>query len=295
MSPQSFMIGATCVHLVSDGTFLTDGGGAFGLVPRVLWEKTVTPDHLNRIPMQLRCLLIESSQGLVLVDTGYGDKLSAKQREILNLVGEGRLIRDLQALGFQPDDVDLVINTHLHGDHCGGNTVYVEHGQAVPTFPRATYMLQRLELAQACFPNERTRATYLAENFEPLGHAQSPASGSVLQVLNGDTQVTPEVRTVTTPGHTPAHQSIVVESQGQTGIFLADAAAWAVSMERLSWVPAYDIEPMVSIETKRSLRNWALTHDALLFFQHDATIGAGRLQGEGERWQVEPQEGIQLR
>ncbi len=297
MSPQTFMIGATCVHLVSDGTYWTDGGGAFGLVPRVMWEKVISPDALNRIPMQTRCLLIESSQGLILVDTGYGDKLAAKQREILGIKGDRRLAGDIARLGFRPEDIDLVIDTHLHADHCSGNTAYNENGQVVPAFPNATYMVQRLELADASFPNERTRGTYFAENFVPLGE---PGAG-VLSVLNGDTQVTPEVRTWNTPGHTRGHQSIVVESQGQAAIFLADAGAWAVHMEKLAWVPAYDLDPMTSIETKRNIRTWAHKHDALLFFQHDPAIGAGRLRGEAEgeqarggeaRWQVEPEEGI---
>jgi glyoxylase-like metal-dependent hydrolase (beta-lactamase superfamily II) len=292
MTPQSFLIGATCTHLLSDGVFWTDGGGAFGLVPRVMWEKVITPDHANRVPMQLRCLLIESGQGLVLVDTGYGDKLPAKQRELLRLVGERRLLNDMAQLGFRPEDVDLVINTHLHSDHCGGNTRRDQEGEILPVFPRATYMVQRLELADACFPNERTRATYLPENYVPLGSACNGESAGMLRVLNGDTEITPEIRTLSTPGHTRGHQSIIIESQGETGIFLADASGWAVSMERLSWVPAFDVEPLVSLETKRSLRHWAENHDALLFFQHDPAVGAGRVRHEGDRWQIEPQEGL---
>jgi glyoxylase-like metal-dependent hydrolase (beta-lactamase superfamily II) len=287
MTPQTFLIGATCVHLVSDGVFRTDGGGAFGLVPRVLWEKTVAPDHLNRIPMQLRCLVIESRDGLILVDTGYGDKLPAKQREQLALGGERRLIGELEQLGFRPEDVDLVVDTHLHADHCGGNTRYDEDGKVVPAFPRATYMIQRLELADACFPNERTRGTYFPENYEVLGDPCGGQSGERLQVLNGDTQIAREVRTLTTPGHTRAHQSIVVESEGQSAIFLADACAWAVSMERLSWVPAFDLEPMVSIETKRHIRQWAYEENVLLIFQHDAVMTLGRIHPDVKQWKVE--------
>jgi glyoxylase-like metal-dependent hydrolase (beta-lactamase superfamily II) len=292
MPPQSFMIGATCAHLLSDGIFWTDGGGPFGLVPRVLWEKVIAPDRLNRVPMHLRCLLVESSQGLILIDTGYGDKLPDKQREILQLKGEGRLLSDLRAAGFRPQDVDLVINTHLHGDHCGGNTRRDENGELVATFPRATYMMQRLELADACFPNERTRASYLAENYMPLGNGCQEEPGGALQILNGDTQITPELRTRTTPGHTRAHQSIIIESRGEAGIFLADAAAWAVSLERLSWIPAFDVEPLVSLETKRSLQRWAANRKALLFFQHDPAVAAGTLHEENDRWHVEPEKGL---
>ena len=156
MAPQAFRIGHVRVHVLSDGVYWTDGGGVFGLVPRVLWEKVIRPDALNRVPMDLRCLLIESSTGLILVDTGYGLKLPPKRLQQLNLTSETRLLDDLAAAGFTAADVRTVINTHLHGDHCGGNTVVGPDGQLVPTFPNATYLMQRLELADASFPNERT-------------------------------------------------------------------------------------------------------------------------------------------
>ena len=156
MSPISYRIGNTRVHLISDGIYWTDGGGVFGLVPHVLWERVIQPDALNRIPMDLRCLLIESSEGLILVDSGYGGKLPAKRLQQLNLTSEMRLLDDLAAAGFAAADVRMVINTHLHGDHCGGNTLFDPDGQIVPTFPNATYLMQRLELADATYPNERT-------------------------------------------------------------------------------------------------------------------------------------------
>ena len=308
MTPRTFEIGDVRVHLVSDGLIRTDGGGAFGVVPRVLWQRIVEPDELNRIPMEIRSLLIETRAGnkprLILVDTGYGDKLPAKRREYLDLQGERRLVSDLARLDFEPTDVDMVINTHLHDDHCGGNTRFADNGQLVPTFPSATYMVQRLELADATFPNERTRNTYFVENLLPLTESSRfdyPADADhygdsvgqqrgMLHVLSGDTQITPEVRTLITPGHTRAHQAVIIESRGETAIFMADAAAWPVSLERLAWVPAYDVEPLISIETKRALRDWAYRQDALLFFQHDVACAAGKLCREGDKWRVEPEE-----
>jgi len=280
------LIGKVEIEVVSDGTVLEDGGGAFGLVPRVLWERIIAPDELNRIPYVLRCLLIRSSGKTILVDTGYGDKLTAKERERLNLYGERRLLRALERLGVRAEDVDIVINTHLHADHCGGNTMN-QGGEVVPTFPNAEYWIQRRELADARYPNERTRGTYFAENFLPL-----EATGQ-LRILWGDTQVTPEVRCWVTPGHTRAHQAVVIENEGESAIFLGDACARAVSLERLAWVPAYDVEPMESIETKRRLRDWALRTDALLIFQHDLAMAAGRVravEGEPGRFVVEPME-----
>lgn len=287
MAPQTFQVGRVRVHLVSDGLSSTDGGAAFGVVPRVLWEKVIQPDARHRIPMQLRCLLVESDAGLILVDTGYGDKLTAKQRAVMDLPDEFRLGSALAALGYRPEDIRIVINTHLHSDHCGGNTLLGPDGQPQPTFPNATYMAQRLELADATYPNERTRNTYFAENFLPLGNLCRNGADAVLQALNGDTQITPEVRTLITPGHTRCHQVVIVESAGETAIFLADLAGWAINMEKLAWVPAFDVEPLVSMETKRSLREWAWRREALLFFQHDAAVAAGRLSRAGGDWRVD--------
>lgn len=274
-------LGNVELHVVSDGTFLYDGGAHFGLVPKVLWEKIVQADELNRIPLSLNCLLIESEGKNILVDTGFGDKLTAKERRILDLAGEGRLLRSLQQLGLDPDDIDIVINTHLHSDHCGGNTV-LHGGKAVPTFPKAEYWIQRLEWADASFPNERTKATYLKENFLPVKE-----SGQ-LRLLYGDTRVTPEVCCIVTRGHTRAHQSVVIESGGKTGIFLGDLASWAVNIERLAWVPAYDVEPLETIETKRRIRQWTLEKEALLIFEHDPKVPMGYLREKEGRYLVEP-------
>ncbi|MGD8623279.1 MAG: MBL fold metallo-hydrolase [Anaerolineae bacterium] len=259
------------LHLITDGTYWEDGGALFGLVPKPLWAKVMEPDERNRLPFKMRCLLIETAKQRILVDTGYGDKLSAKERGFLSLEGERRLLTNLENLGVGPLDVDLVINTHLHGDHCGGNTLYDQDGELAPAFPWATYCVQRLELADASFPNERTRATYRQENFQPLEQARQ------LRVVWGDTRLTDEIRVVVTPGHTRAHQCVVIESAGQTAIFLGDVASWPIHMERLAWVPAFDVEPLVSIETKRNLAQWAVENRVLLIFQHHPEVEAGYL------------------
>jgi glyoxylase-like metal-dependent hydrolase (beta-lactamase superfamily II) len=271
-------------HVVSDGIYWADGGGLFGLVPKLLWERLEEPDEQNRLPLQMRCLLIETDSLRILVDTGYGDKIPERERGHIGLRGERRLLSSLQASGIGPADVDMVINTHLHPDHCGGNTTRTEEGVTVPTFPRATYCVQRLELADAMYPNERTRAVYLRENFEPLEGAGQ------LRILWGDTRLTEQLRVVVTPGHTRAHQCVVVESEGQTAMFLGDVASWPIHIERLAWVPAYDLEPMVSIETKRRLVRWAVENHVLLFFEHHPRIVAGYLHAteRPDRFQIEP-------
>lgn len=277
-------LGKLDLHIVSDGIYWGDGGGLFGLVPKTLWEKVAEPDERNRLAFDTRCLLIETAEKRILVDTGYGDKLSEKQRGFINLKGERRLLSNLEKLGIGPSDVNLVINTHLHGDHCGGNTRYSQNGELVATFPQATYCVQRLELADASFPNERTRATYIRANFEPLEETGQ------LRSLWGDTRLTDEVRVLITPGHTRAHQCVVIESEGQKALFLGDVASWPIHIERLSWVPAYDVEPLITIETKRRLARWAVEDRVLLIFEHHTEIQAGYLHAteRPDRFRLEP-------
>ncbi len=284
----TLQIGSIRCHIVDDGRQWVDGGGFFGLVPRVLWERVVQPDALNRIPSALRCLLIESDRGLILVDTAQGDKLSPKMRQRLSMEERNlRLVSDIRSVGFEPEDVDVVLLTHLHGDHCGGSTRWDSDdgspGPVVPTFPRARYLVQRLELAAASFPNERTRGTYFPENWEPLQER------GLLEVVDGDLDLASGVRTQVVPGHTESIQVVWVESGGESLLFLGDTCSWAVHMERLAWIPAYDILPMHSIEGKRNLRRAALRRDALLVFQHDDRVVVGRLEpAEEHRVRVVP-------
>ena len=211
--PYTFQIGSIPCHIVSDGRQLVDGGGFFGLVPRVLWERVIRPDDKNRIPVQMRSLLVQSSAGLILVDTGQGDKLTARDRRNFGMDDSSRrLAADLGRAGFSPEDVDIVLMTHLHGDHAGGCTHWSDPGdpdsEAVPSFPNARYLVQRLEMADASFPNERTRGTYFPQNWEPLRR-----SGQ-LEIVDGDQDLAAGVRTVTVPGHTDSIQAVWVEDAG---------------------------------------------------------------------------------
>jgi glyoxylase-like metal-dependent hydrolase (beta-lactamase superfamily II) len=239
------------------------------------------PDELNRVPMALNCLLILSEGKRILAEAGFGTKLSPKQVQNFALQQtQGGLLENLQRLGYAASDIDVVINTHLHTDHCGGNTLWKD-GVPVPAFPRAEYWLQRLEWADACYPNERTSGTYLPENFLVLQQ-----SGQ-LRLISGDTRVTGEVRCMRTRGHTRGHQSVVVESAGETAIFLGDVAPRVSHLERLNWSTAYDSEPLETVEAKRSLRQWACERNALLVFGHDVAKPFGRLRKEGDQFRVE--------
>ena len=277
-------VGQIQVHLIRESDYLVDPGGAFGLVPRALWSRHMTPTAELLVPMSSNCLLLQIAGRNIVVDCGYGHKLPKKAQQQLHLTRpHGDLCAGLMRLGLAPGDIDLVINTHLHLDHVGGNTRHEEAGTAIAVFPNAEYVVQRREYEDACRPNERTRASYLAENFEPLRASRQ------LRLLDGDCEVAPGVRGVVTPGHTPGHMSVLLENEGKYALQLADMATYAVHFERLGWMTAYDVEPLVTLETKRRWQAWALERDALLFFPHDSQRPAGRLrQGEQGRLRVEP-------
>lgn len=277
-------IGAIEYHYLNAGLHRADGGGVFGLVPRTIWQEKITPDTDNCIPIHINCLLIKANGKTILVDTGYGDKLTPKQAQIFGLdYSLGTLTGNLARHGLIPADIDLVINTHLHADHCGGNTRLdpADH-QVKPVFPNAEYLIQRLEWADAAAPNERTRATYLPENFEPLRQ-----SGQ-LTLLSGNTAITAGVHAVITRGHTRAHQSILLESEGQLGLFLGDMAGLRYNFERTAWVAAFDVEPLENIETKRQWQHWAVEAGAIIMLQHDPHHQTGQLHPDGRHFRFIP-------
>lgn len=277
-------IGNIEYHYLHAGITWSDGGGAFGLVPKIIWEKKLPPDEYNRVPLHLNCLLIKSDGKNILVDTGLGHKLDERGARNFGLDNSGgTLLGALEKLGLTATDIDIVVDTHLHADHCGGNTMYhPETGAVVPTFPNAEYWIQRLEWADAMYPNERTRATYLLDNYRPL------AGTGQLKLINGDTLVATGVSTVITRGHTRAHQSVLIESAGETGLFVADMASLSYHFERTAWVTAYDVEPQENIETKRRWQNWAADTNATVLFQHDPHIRAAKLHRVGRHFKLTP-------
>ena len=276
MAHTSFQVGRLRCHLLEAGTQHLDGGAMFGVVPRPLWERRIAPDASNRIPLALRCLLVEHDDGLVLVDTGIGNKDDAKFRAIYGVenAGEGgrTLLEDaLAALGHTPEDIRWVINTHLHFDHAGGDTVRNPAGEVGPSFPRARYVVQRGELEFAHHTNERTAASYRAANFASID----------FQLLDGETEVLPGIRCLPTPGHVPFHQSVLVESGGERACFLADLVPTAAHLP-LAWIMGYDLEPLVTLETRRRLYGRAEAEGWRLCFEHDPVVAAGRLGRDGK-------------
>ena len=276
MTHTSFTVGRLKCHALEGGRQHLDGGAMFGVVPKPLWERRIAPDGRNRIPLALRCVLIEHDAGLVLVDTGLGNKEDEKFRDIYGVDNAGRsgptrLEDALAALGHGPGDVRWVINTHLHFDHAGGNTFRDGAGAVRPSFPAATYVVQKRELEFARHTNERTAASYLRHNFDPI----------TFRLIDGETEVLPGIHCLPTPGHVPFHQSVLVESGGERACFLADLVPTSAHLP-LPWIMGYDLEPLVTLESKRRLYARAEAEGWLLWFEHDPEVIAGRLGREGK-------------
>jgi glyoxylase-like metal-dependent hydrolase (beta-lactamase superfamily II) len=262
----------------------------FGVVPKPLWEKRIPPDERNRIPLAMRCLLVETPDALVLIDNGCGNKEPAKFIDIYgidNAPSRGdagwptRLEEAIAAAGFSVDDVDVMIDSHLHFDHAGGNTVLEGDGDVEAralrlAFPRARYVCQRGEFEWAHIRNERIQASYLGHNFDPVREAGR------LDLVDGDVEIVPGISMLKTPGHTPHHASILVRSEDETACFLADVIPTSAHLP-LPWIMGYDVEPLVTLESKRSLLSRARREQWLLVFEHDPVVAWGRVSAEDER------------
>src|SRR5437879_13595606 len=276
MTHTTFQVGRLTWHALEAGRQALDGGAMFGVVPKPLWQRRIPADERNRITLALRCLLIEHDDGLVLVDTGLGNKEDAKFKDIYGVVNEGTdgrtcLEDALAELGHTPGDVRWVINTHLHFDHAGGNTFRDEAGAVRPSFPAATYVVQKRELEFARHTNERTAASYLRHNFDPI----------TFRLIDRETEGLPGIRCLPTPGHVPYHQSILVESGEDRACFLADLVPTSAHVP-LPWIMGYDLEPLVTLESKRRLYARAEAEGWLLWLEHDPEVIAGRLGRDGK-------------
>ncbi len=271
---------------LSDGIMRLDGGAMFGVVPRVFWEKTNPADELNRIVIGVNPLLIKAEGCNILVDTGNGDKFSEKLLKIYGIEREPTLLKSLSDAGLRPEDIDIVINTHLHFDHCGGNTVVNCNGRHESAFPRAGYIVQKSEWEDATNLNELTRASYLPENFIPLMEA------GLVELVDGDKEVYPGVTVVHTPGHNRGHQSVMIESEGKTAFYLGDMIPTAAHIP-LPYVMGYDFYPLELLEVKRKVLREALESRWLLIFEHDPKVRMGYLREGNGKVTLEEVSGIE--
>lgn len=266
--------------IVSDGGFRLDGGAMFGVVPKPLWEKRIAPDERNRIQLCMNCVLVRTGGITMLVETGAGDKLDAKRRDIY-AIGEGpRLLDRLAAHGVNPNHVDIVINTHLHFDHCGWNTRMVD-GRAVPTFPNARYVVQLGELEHAKRPNERDQASYMSDNFLPI-----EAAGQWM-LLEGDREIVPGVEVIRVPGHNADMQCVRLSGGGKTAFCFVDLVPTTMHVQ-FPWIMGYDLYPMQTLENKKRWIPEIARTEALAIFTHDANVPSAYLRQRGDQFEVEP-------
>lgn len=273
----TFMVGRLRVHAIEAGWQRLDGGAMFGIVPKPLWSRRIPADDRNRITLAMRCLLIEHDDGLVLVDSGLGNKENDKFRDIYGVDNAGSggrtLLEDrLADLGHGPDDIAIMLNTHLHFDHAGGNTFVMPDDPAHRvqlSFPKARYVVHRREYEFATHTTERTQGSYLPHNFVPVAEAGK------FQWIEGDAgEVVPGVRVMVTPGHVPWHQVVLIESAGETLCYPADTVPTAHHLP-LVWIMGYDVEPMRTLESKRRLYAEATANRWRVVFEHDADTVCG--------------------
>lgn len=275
-----FEAGGLQFHLLRAGTFWLDGGGMFGVVPRVVWERLRRPDDRHRIELAMNVLLVRDGIRNTLVDVGAGEKGDSKFRSIhrLDPLGAEEM---LAPAGLRPDEIDRVVLTHLHFDHCGGATEPDGRGGWRCAFPRAEFFVQRGEFEFASIPNERTRAAYRPEDWEPL-----VAEGRV-RLVEGEAGLDACIRLLPAPGHTPHHQIVLVETAERTVAFLADLVPTATHVPP-AWVMGFDVEPLVAIESKRRLLPRAAASGWWLIFQHDVEMPLGVLEERSGRLGARP-------
>src|SRR5437667_305738 len=228
--------------IIADGTYFLDGGGFFGVVPKVLWSKKVTPDAQNRVTAGLNSLLIRTGNKNILIETGIGNKLSEKMAKIYGQ--PAKLLDNLRSAGIAPEDIDIVINTHLHFDHCGWNTIRKD-GKVVATFPRADYYAPAGEWQYARHPSERDNISFIAENYDPL------VENGQMTLLKGSEEIVPGISVKTFPGHTAHIQAVIVQSRGLTACYISDLIPSSAHLD-ITWGMAFDLYPLQTIESRKA-------------------------------------------
>ena len=250
------------LSIVSDGTYPLDGGAFFGVVPKVMWSRKAPPDERNFITAGLNSLLIRTGKQNILVETGIGNKLPDR---MVKVYGQpAKLLDNLHAAGVAPDEIDIVINTHLHFDHCGWNTMR-QGDRVVPTFPKAKYYVQEGEWRHAQEQHLRDAISYVSDNYNPLIEAGQ------MQLLRGDQEIVPGIGVCVFPGHTMNMQAVVVTSGGNTACYISDLIPTSAHID-LTWVMAYDLSPIDTIDSKKRYYERALQEKCLTVFTHDDAV-----------------------
>ena len=258
--------------IVSDGTYFLDGGAFFGVVPKTMWSKKVTPDEQNRLDAGLNSLLVRTGKKNILIETGIGNKLPEKMVQIYKQ--PAKLLDNLHTAGVAPEEIDIVINTHLHFDHCGWNTVRHD-GKIAPTFPRAKYYAPEGEWQYARHPSERDAISFISENYDPL------VESGQMTLLRGSEEILPGISVKTFPGHTAHMQAVIVSSGGLTACYISDLIPTSVHIN-ITWGMAFDLYPLETIESRKKYYAQAIPERWLTVFTHDDETPWGYVE-PGER------------
>jgi len=257
---QRLTLGDFELTIFSDGTYPLDGGAFFGVVPKIMWSRKAAADEKNYVTAGLNSLLIRTGKQNVLVETGMGNKLSER---MVKFYGQpAKLLANLDAAGIAPEDVNIVINSHLHFDHCGWNTVRDKSGKIVPTFPRAKYYAPEGESQYARRPSERDAISYIPDNYDPL------VESGKMTLLKGGEEIVPGISVKTFPGHTAHMQAVIVESGGRTACYISDLIPTTAHID-LTWGMGFDLYPLQTIESKKEYYAKAMPQKWLTVFTHD--------------------------
>lgn len=254
----------------SDGTYPLDGGAYFGVVPKVMWSKKVSADEKNYVTSGLNSLLVRTGKETVLIETGMGNKLSER---MIKFYGQpAKLLDNLAAAGIGPEDIDIVINSHLHFDHCGWNTVRDKSGKIVPTFPRAKYYAPEGEWQYARHPSERDSISFISENYDPL------VESGQMTLLKGGEEIVPGISVKTFRGHTAHMQAIIVNGrpglnapEGPTACYISDLIPTTAHID-LTWGMGFDLYPLDTIASKKEYYARAIPEKWLNVFTHDPKV-----------------------
>jgi glyoxylase-like metal-dependent hydrolase (beta-lactamase superfamily II) len=280
MTIDRISLGKFEIYGLRDGFFFLDGGAMFGVVPKTLWEKKFPADEKNRIKLALNSILIKTAKELILVETGIGGDLDPKFYDYYSVERKPGLMLSLEKLGYQAEDIDLVVNTHLHFDHCGGNTSKNEKGEDAPTFPKARYIIQKGEWECALHPSERDKASYLEQNFLPL------EKHGLLQLVDGNKEISEGVEVIVVPGHTSRHQCLKVSTGGKVFFFLGDLVPTSAHVG-LSYIMSYDLFPQETLESKKRYFEQAIEEDWMLAFNHDPEHFFGKVKKVNNKYTFE--------
>jgi len=261
---------------VSDGIYRLDGGAFFGVVPKIMWEKKVKADTQNYVPAGLNSVVVRTGRETILIETGIGNKMAER---LVRIFGQpAKLLDNLGAAGISPDDIDIVINTHLHFDHCGWNTV-VQDGQLVPTFPKAKYYAPEGEWQHGRLQLERDAISYISENYDPL------IKTGQMELLHGDREIVPGVSVKVFPGHTQHMQAVIISSSGRTACYISDLIPTSAHID-LTWGMAFDVLPLQTIESRKRYYAQSIPEKWLTMFTHDPNMPWAYVEKDEKRKMV---------